>query len=296
MICDGHILNACFAFKTWARLSKWQRCTWFTYNQTHWICLTSSGSSVECPPPIMFIDKLLFISGREAQDTGQMQPPFDRKTLCGSHHHWKGVFFCLLYQLLQSASPIVGWRHLKYIKAHGATEDLLRFISGSEFERGAVCAPRQMGLGLYFQDNISENAACGTVDGNTTVGTLGDVIVRLKLDHKIMTGPMSSHFCCTTQNRWSISGLTIHTGQILNPRLTNFSIEHWFRLRFLKMDTSALVLLVISFLFAHISLYFLNVQKQQNADTAAETSVTSPHSLALTDWHVASHTGGWQGH
>lgn len=108
-------------------------------------------------------------------------------------------------------------------------------------------------LGLYFQDDISGNAACGTVDGSTTIGTLGDVIVRLELDHKIMTGPMSSHFCCTTQNMRSISGLTILTGDILNPRLTNFSVEHWLRLRFLKRDTSALVLLVISFLFAHIS-------------------------------------------
>lgn len=139
MICDGHILNVCFAFKTWARLRKWQWCTLFTYNQTHWICLMSSGSSVECPPPVMFIDKLLFISGREAQDTGQMQPPFDRKTLCGSHHHWKGVFLCLLYQLLQSSSPIVGWQHLKYIKADGATEDLLSFISGSE-RGGCLCS------------------------------------------------------------------------------------------------------------------------------------------------------------
>lgn len=81
-------------------------------------------------------------------------------------------------------------------------------------------------LGLYFQDDISENAAYGTVDGNATIGTLGDVIIRLKLDHKIMTGPMSSHFFCTTQITRSISGLTLLTGHVLNPRLTNFSFEH----------------------------------------------------------------------
>lgn len=143
-------------------------------------------------------------------------------------------------------------------------------------------------LGLYFQDDISENAACGTVDGNTTIGTLGDVIIRLKLDHKIMTGPMSSHFFCTTQITRSISGLTILPGHVLNPRLTNFSFEHWFRLQFLKMDTP-----FACYFFPVCShLHFLNLQKQQNT----ETYFTSPHSHALTDWHVASHTGWWQGH
>lgn len=54
--------------------------------------------------PVVLIEKLPFISGREAQDTGQVQPTFDRETVCGSHHHRKGVFFGVL---LQSSKPRV---------------------------------------------------------------------------------------------------------------------------------------------------------------------------------------------
>ena len=58
----------------------------------HWVCLTCS---VKCPNQL--IDNFPFISGREAQDIGQVQPTFDRKAVCGSHHHWKGVFFCFFF-------------------------------------------------------------------------------------------------------------------------------------------------------------------------------------------------------
>lgn len=45
--------------------------------------------------PVVLIEKL-FISGGEAQDSGQVQPTFDWETVCGSHHHGKGVF-CFVF-------------------------------------------------------------------------------------------------------------------------------------------------------------------------------------------------------
>lgn len=137
-------------------------------------------------------------------------------------------------------------------------------------------------LGLYFQGDISENAACGTMDGNTTIGTLGDVTVRLKLDHKIMTGPMSSYFCFTPQIMWSFSGLTILTGHILNPRLILFSIEHWCRLRFLKMDTPALLLPLICFLCAHISTSWM--YKNNKTQTRWQRPLLRCHTVIL--WQI----------
>lgn len=187
---------------------------------TRWICLTSSL--------ILFIHNLLFISGREAQDIGQVQPTFDRKTVCGSDHHWKGVVFYLLYLLLQSFSPIVGWWHLTYIKADGCTEDLPSFIRGSECFRSrrvgfSVAADNLLpctivanSLGLNFQDDIFGKAACATVDGSMTIRTLVDVAVRLKWNGAIKSFLVQWAPISVAQIMRSISVLAI------NPRWAHF--------------------------------------------------------------------------
>lgn len=77
MICGRHILAACYRNESDVHDSYNQIVN--TLNMFDELGLMSK--------PVVLIGKLLFISGREAQDTGQVQPTSDWKTVCGSHHH-----------------------------------------------------------------------------------------------------------------------------------------------------------------------------------------------------------------
>lgn len=63
-------------------------------DQLNWVVVYDLWHKLFCLVLSPLFSFPLSLSGRKTQDSGHMQPATDRKTVCGSDHHWKGVCLC----------------------------------------------------------------------------------------------------------------------------------------------------------------------------------------------------------
>lgn len=257
MICDSHILDARFAFKTSLRLRKWQRCIRFIYDR----CVNTLNMFDVQSNRVYLQFAVYFRAGSTRYWTSAAYLWPENSVWIGSSLKRCGFPFAVpVTAIIQSHSWLMAPR------IHQGRRVYWSFIRGSEcFRLGFSVAADNLlpctivvnSLGLNFQDDIFENAACGTVDGSMTIRTLGDVAVRLKWNGAIKSFLVRWAPISVAQIMRSISVLGI------NPRWAHFEPQHyqispsntgvvnhswkWINLRFLY-----LLFRSVRLLFAHV--------------------------------------------